>query len=122
MVQSTTWWVSALCSIRMVGSSATSRCSAAASLSSSDLVTGWIATGSNGSGSTHGSTRAGESLSLNVSADAADIRVAGGADHLGDQRRGRVAAQRRQRVPVGGGGAGQRVHRRRRERGGDEVQ
>ena len=51
----------------MVGSSATSRCSAPASLSSSDLVAGRIATGSSGSGSTHGSTTAGESLLLSVS-------------------------------------------------------
>src|SRR6478672_11370857 len=51
IVQRTTWSVSVECSIRIVTSSATRRCSAPPSLSSSDLVAARIATGSWGSGS-----------------------------------------------------------------------
>jgi hypothetical protein len=175
IAQRTTWWVSALCSIRIVTSSATSRCSAEASLSSSALLLAWMATGSSGSGSTHGSTSAGLSLRERVSEvsaldslatrtmspamanslgasrrpavrtaarparrrrarvalefvaeealevpgdvddlfgaqragedphqrEAADIRVAAGADDLGDQRAGRVARDGQEVAPSG---------------------
>ena len=71
----------------MVGSSATSRCSAPASLSSSDLVAGRIATGSSGSGSTHGSTTAGESLLLSVSVVSACDELGDHAEVAGDRLR-----------------------------------
>ena len=67
MAHSTTWWVSALCSSRMVTSSATSRCRADTSFSSSSREVAWIATGSSGSGSSQGSTSAGRLLLDKVS-------------------------------------------------------
>ena len=67
IAHSTSWWVSALCSSRIVTSSATSRCRSVASLSSSPLDRAWIATGSNGLGSSQGSTRAGLPLRDKVS-------------------------------------------------------
>ena len=79
MVQSTTWSVSLECSIRIVTSSATSRCRAPASLSSSDFVAARIATGSCGSGSSHGATTAGRSGEERVSDGL-------GAGQLGDER------------------------------------
>ena len=62
IAHSTTWCVSALCSSRMVTSSAASRCRADASFSSSARELAWIATGSSGSGNSHGSTSAGLAL------------------------------------------------------------
>ena len=67
IVHRTTWWVSGLCSIRIVTSSATTRCRAPASLSSSRLLEAWIAMGSGRSGSTHGSMSAGRSFADRVS-------------------------------------------------------
>ena len=65
--QSTSWWVSAFISSRMVGSSATSRASAVASLSSSAFDRATNATGSSGSGIDHGSISSGCSFDESVS-------------------------------------------------------
>ena len=67
IAHSTIWWVSGLCSSRIVTSSATSRCRAEANRSSSAREAAWMATGSSGSGSSHGSTSAGCSVVDKVS-------------------------------------------------------
>ncbi len=67
MHHSTSWWVSGLISSRIVGSSATSRPSAADSLSSSAFDRATIATGSSGSGIVHGSMSSGCSREDRVS-------------------------------------------------------
>ena len=67
MHHSTSWWVSALFSTRMLGSSAASRPSAWDSLSSSALLCATIATGSSGSGSDHGISTRGSSTEERVS-------------------------------------------------------
>ena len=67
MHHSTTWWVSGLISSRIVGSSATSRWSAADSLSSSAFERATIAAGSSGSGIVHGSISSGWSRDDSVS-------------------------------------------------------
>jgi hypothetical protein len=67
MHHSTSWWVSGLISSRMVGSSATSRPSAADILSSSAFERATIATGSSGSGIGHGSISSGSSRDDSVS-------------------------------------------------------
>ncbi len=67
MLQSTSWWVSAFISRRMVGSSATSLASAVASLSSSALERATMATGSSGSGIDQGSMSSGVSRDDSVS-------------------------------------------------------
>ncbi len=71
----TIWWVSALCSNRMVTSSATRRDRADVSFSSSARELAWIATGSSGSGSSHGSTSAGRSLVDSVSVVSAAVSL-----------------------------------------------
>ena len=63
----TSWWVSELFSSRSVGSSATSRPMAWESLSSSALDFATTATGSSGSGITHGSISSGSSFAESVS-------------------------------------------------------
>ena len=67
MHHSTSWWVSALFSIRSDGSSAPSRESACESLSSSALLCATIATGSSGSGIDHGRSTRGSSTEESVS-------------------------------------------------------
>ncbi len=67
MHHSTSWWVSALFSTRIDGSSAASRPRAWESLSSSALLCATIATGSNGSGSDHGISTRGSSTDERVS-------------------------------------------------------
>ena len=67
MHQITSWWVSALLSTRMLGSSAASRRSAWVSLSSSALLCATIAIGSSGSGSDHGISTRGSSTDERVS-------------------------------------------------------
>ena len=75
MVHSTIWCVSAFCSSRIVTSSATSRCSAETSFSSSFRVAAWTAIGSSGSGSNHGSTSAGRALPDSVSEVSAAVSL-----------------------------------------------
>ena len=75
IVQSTTWSVSLECSMRIVTSSATRRCRAPPSLSSSDFVAARIATGSCGSGSSHGATTAGRSCDDRVSEVSARVSL-----------------------------------------------
>ena len=67
MHHSTSWWVSALRSNRIVGSPATRRARFLASASSSERVLATIATGSNGSGISQASTSSGLSLAEMVS-------------------------------------------------------
>ena len=64
----TIWWVSALWVSRRVTSSATRRCRAEASFSSSPRVVARIATGRSGSGSSQGSMSAGRAVPERVSA------------------------------------------------------
>ena len=67
MHHSTSWWVSGLRSSRSVGSPATSRARFLASASSSERVLATTATGSSGSGISHGAISSGSSLAEMVS-------------------------------------------------------
>ena len=76
MHHSTSWWVSGLFSSRSVGSSATSRPRPCDSLSSSAFDLATMATGSSGSGITHGSISSGSSLDDRVSPVSARLSLA----------------------------------------------
>ena len=76
MHHSTSWWVSGLFSSRSVGSSATSRPRPCDSLSSSAFDLATMATGSSGSGITHGSISSGSSLAERVSPVSARVSLA----------------------------------------------
>ena len=72
----TIWWVSALCSMRRVGSSAARRWRPWESLSSSALARASMASGSSGSGMFQGLSRSGVSLSDRVSPVSARVSLA----------------------------------------------
>ena len=133
MHHSTSWWVSAFISSRMVGSSATSRGSAADSLSSSAFDRATNATGSSGSGIDHGSISSGCSLDESVSpVSAVDSFATAHTEPAGHDVSGRCSlpsgvGQRADPlvvivvgVPAGGPPVPGHVHRRvRRERAGE---